>query len=93
MIDRILGLHRKEKPKCYYPGCDRPPTTHWALVDLCAEHRETIRKETIRYYRHHIGYWDRSEYHQISHMIPWSRAMTKERDDEDEEAVIMKCDS
>jgi hypothetical protein len=86
MLDRILGLQHKEKHKCKYPDCGKPATTHWALVDLCDEHREVIRKETYVYYRNRITYWNREEYHKISDLIPWSRAMNG-KEDVDEEAM------
>lgn len=73
MLDWIYRT--KSKPKCRFPDCGRTATTHWALVDLCDEHREIIRKETVQYYRiQKSSYWERVNYHKISHLVPWSRA-------------------
>jgi hypothetical protein len=71
MLDWMSG--KKKPPKCKYPDCGKPATTHWALVDLCDEHRKVIAKETYQYYRGQFTYEERTRYHYISHLIPWAK--------------------
>ncbi|OKP97741.1 hypothetical protein [Paenibacillus sp. P46E] len=59
---------------CRYPDCKAAALQTWALVPLCAEHRELIREETERYYNQQkMPYHDRKHFMQIMPLIPWSR--------------------
>jgi hypothetical protein len=61
--------------KCKYPECGYRAEKTWALVPLCHAHFETIREETLRFYRLYscVNYSDRRHYLKIAHLIPWSR--------------------
>lgn len=58
---------------CQYPQCRNLASTTWARVPLCDGHYESIRAETVSYYRSStIKYSDRPHYLKIARLIPWS---------------------
>jgi hypothetical protein len=70
--------------KCKFPGCRKDATKTWALVDLCKEHQESIREETLQYYGQkigtfHLSYEERQYFSQIAYLIPWKRGEKRGR--------------
>lgn len=61
--------------RCKYPQCRKRSEKTWALVPLCDDHHEIIKKETADYYKSYSGfrYHHRVEYLKIAKIIPWSR--------------------
>ncbi|CAH1054069.1 hypothetical protein [Paenibacillus pseudetheri] len=63
-----------EECRCHHGHhCHSVATHTWALVPLCQEHFETVKKETELYYKKRIAYAARLTYLSIIHLIPWSR--------------------
>lgn len=58
---------------CKCPNCHSAATHTWALVPLCQEHFEAMKRETELYYKKRIAYAARLTYISIIHLIPWSR--------------------
>lgn len=58
---------------CKCPDCESEATQTWALVPLCQDHFEAVKKETDLYYRKISAYSARLTYMSIVHLIPWSR--------------------
>jgi hypothetical protein len=64
-------------PMCKYPGCKMRSHTTFALIPLCNEHNETIRRETDLYYNKRLNAKLselRPHYRKIEKLIPWSQA-------------------
>ncbi|TCN00896.1 hypothetical protein EV294_101346 [Paenibacillus sp. BK033] len=71
------------RPLCKYPGCKLRSHTTFALVPLCNEHNELIRKETVLYYTKKQNTKlaeTRPEYRKIEMLIPWSQARMGKRE-------------
>lgn len=58
---------------CKCSDCRSVATHTWALVPLCQEHFEEVKKETELYYKKRIAYAARVNYLSIMYLIPWSR--------------------
>jgi putative ribosome biogenesis GTPase RsgA len=63
--------------KCQFPNCKHVADKTWALVDLCEDHYQDIKKETYQYYngkrQFKIYQEDRTSYFAIAHLTPWKR--------------------
>lgn len=54
---------------CKYPECKSVARKSWALVNICTEHHEEIRLETLRYYANRMPYSQRENYLKIAGLI------------------------
>jgi hypothetical protein len=77
-------MEEKKMTKCQFPGCRKNANKSWALVDLCKEHHDEIKEETLQYYGQkqgtfHLSYDGRQYFSQIAHLIPWKKGYGRGR--------------
>jgi hypothetical protein len=64
--------------KCKFPNCHHVSKKEWALVDLCEDHYDDIKKETHQFYHEkspmfYLSEEERTSYHAIAHLVPWRK--------------------
>ncbi|MDQ0091630.1 hypothetical protein J2T12_005070 [Paenibacillus anaericanus] len=61
--------------KCQIPKCGKRAAGSYALVDVCADHKEEMEQEAKLFYRGKID--ERETFNKIKYLAQWKRSAAK----------------